>query len=547
MKRIIICLCLLSGNVVAQWQGVPWDTYNPPVWGYLNDQYHPCSQLWDAVTERALLVPPFTPIKFFESHQIPVGTITTIMVNAFGTFTNVSVSNISIVVTNQLTDFVYTNGTQLIPVKTYIWRHSNPLTGNDDNNFMRILNSFSLYDASRFVATNLSVNGNFNDFFSRTNIAGEIYGLFPPASMMTIYRDRGIGFATNVTEDEYGIPSGDFYLTMNKGVGFFLGQSAYTGAWTFVAGGTLRGTPYQYDFFYPALTNAPVMKLTTTNVSPSLSVLVTGKVYNTSSFTFSDNSETISLTSTNWSPLTKRWGKLTGLMITGSANTGDVIEVAWTNRVDSYSGRIGAVIDATISREITYMSLDWFHERQQILDSLRWRDAGLIYVVGSNLTWYGQGATWGDAIADAQASTPVLTAGSKIGQQTHGRYFGGSGYTAEAVSSWGKLLVKTASTNLAHDCNFYFGVGTNYITQPVFDAQSSGYSETLPSVTYRPEGDIAGSYLSYVTSAVSFGVSDIPPNWPSAPVDDAGNYLGWFIDGQRAVLKYDVANGLKYK
>jgi hypothetical protein len=298
------------------------------------------------------------------------------------------------------------------------------------------------------------------------------------------------------------------------------------------------------------------------SVSGSVSVTVSGFVYPNIS-TIVSESATISGSGTT--ALTKQWGLLNGISVSGSGSTGDWINVQYTNAVWFADGP-------------QQLDVNDFNQRQATLNQERWCAAqgGLVtaaYRHYADYVWQGpylnltNYPTWEEAVANCIRIDDTYP--GEYGSFGQGKYVYGLCYKPSEepaqyyCEAWAYEVNFTASkwngeflgfTNYNHDIDFYGGVqkincygGVN-ITNFSFEGLSPAPSGTNVFILVNP---MTGTRAFPATNTAVWGDLDFPPDStsPPTPPDDESrqSVKGFLFLAPRALVKFDVSGGFKYQ
>ena len=517
---------LLASVALADFVGFPLSgSTNAGSWYEATDLYDPFGQIYSGVVERCVITGVSEP-NVVETWPATWGTNITIVTNAYGVFTNISVVTTNIVTTNALGPFTYTGQGGATMTGTPYVTHA----------FVAAMDTAIGSLIPHFAATNWATGGNFNDYFALEDAATNRPTEFPLWNFAAMCDTLSIGYATNLATNVWGvITNGNGYWTRQPEykAHWVLAEAHWTGAWNYIEIDDMDTRLYD-------ATIRPVIQYQAggTNALGSLSVTLTG-----SNLVWSDQSlvattEVVSVTSSN-TALTERWYRVQGISVGSAApNTNDTLSVVWTNRIALYG-------------DLPYrLHAEDIDERVVALEAMVWTTQACTWATSTNSGQATpvQKTPWSAATSWVETNWPDWDITASAGAQvwTRGRTSGG-GFDAQAESHSNQVYLSAAvNTNYSHTVEFYAKATMPPLWASIPETGFDGQGWDLVLNTYHAWTSSA-SVVDGVVTSPAIGMTNIG-TWCAEPTDSTGLVYGFTFSGadsdNKSLIKWD---GFDYK
>lgn len=362
LSLIMCCLLLIPLAASAQWTGFPFrvntasNTYDS---FQLIQDYRPFHQINSALVERCSVAGIAAPTNIQYWAGLWAGTNQSIVTQVVGVVTNIYTNWVTLTTnawtTNVIGGFAYNytdySGAHTTTGYTYLTH----------DYLVAVDSKIQALCAAGFIVTN------YESFLTNRYDFG-LGALKPPEwsdlkeSFANILQREGIGYVTNSTSNQWNVilaGTANFTQSPPTTNRFVLAQAANTNgsAWDFRLIKTNDAN--MYDTSTPMVQYFPAG----TNAFSAFNILITGQVLRVaSSQTLASTSEVVSV-STSGAACIGKWWSVSGITCTATPpNTGDCVEVVYTNTRAVYSEWPWDLSD--IARDLD--------ERQKVINALQW-------------------------------------------------------------------------------------------------------------------------------------------------------------------------------
>ena len=567
MRNVItMAIILTAATASAQWHDWPMDGKTNHAYYGIQQAYNPVSQLWYSVAERAQVSGAQGQATL--QWEADAGTNVTITTNGTGhVFTNVSLVTTTLTYTVSITDpttnditsplvYTYTDFSGLHTATSALPYLSGEISPARQG-VMYAIDSWLHGTApqqgvGRYVVTNHSVAGNFNDYFGNTDAEGDRPQDLPKYTWASLQYYEGYGFGTNYTSNSWGYITGSAVTNDRAWFTHYPSNAVY---WP-IAEAVSDGTNWATKGIMTLGTNgavSPARKgsyLTDPSIKPVLlyqhgtnniashDVTITGKVYKAVWTSLSrvlvDASETITATGTN--DCTEQWYSISSITVDDPANARDSYSVIYTNTLAMYA-------EWGEWQRLYAMCLD---ERWKRNHALLWTDASH---AAAGVDWVPDGINQyiysGTSNSYAGAQTEYINSSPSTSEIDLPPAFfieastDGTNYTITGTSRRAKpvLLGGTAITNYARKAEFY--LMANAVQGGTFDGQ--GYDVIDNRYTNMVDSSIGIS--GAITSSAYVGILGLPVNFPAAPTVGTDRLIGWEMTNDiLGLVRWDVTD-----
>jgi hypothetical protein len=221
------------------------------------------------------------------------------------------------------------------------------------------------------------------------------------------------------------------------------------------------------------------------------------------------------------------WYSVTGLVVSGSAATGDVVSVQYRSPTVLHAWMPGlGVSDSYPGIAVLARTIDHYY---RLLGCMRWTVVGAEWA-GSEGSGIGYGASWQEAQDD------VLEAWGVTSNQTtspRGWTMGDNSYSVYGEAALAVPTVDGLWTGREHTVTWYVVAGPPY---PEYGGDWAG-PDGWTNAHWRSVGTCAVTVAAAVTGAVAIGRDDFPSAFliDEPPPSD---YRGWIVTGQVGIVTW---------
>ena len=450
---------------------------------------------------------------------------------------------------------------------------------------MMFMNNVSKNMFTASVNTNMAsadYTVGFDTYFATTNASGDYPSEFPHNTLGTVMHYKGVGLHVAATNDGWGFFTVPSYFTsvtnalllthqIEASNSVVMGRAVYDGSWTFAD----RSDFLYSDARYLADTNAHLVVTSFETNTPAMTVTVSGRTQPTGLVARTSGvAESVTMAGAT-AAMTNNWVDITNITVTGTAYTGDVVEVVFDGPITTYNietrtGSPGFYTYHDVVRRLYFEQLNDFYH---LLNACLWSSdrtqftitADSMHESGNHVLHQGVStSSWADAKSRAVAGTDVAITNnsSDMVSGTAGVYDSGTTtWTATIEHSDAYLQVTNIPTDVWHAIDMYL-IGTKYLgveedvgvypceadsANSTFDDFGDGYTNHyFIAVATGPSGE-TNSVVAQ--SPTKFGGAGFTTNWCGDPASGATNRAnGYRLEfNDMYLLRWDGSNGLAYK